>query len=302
MRILITGGNGFLGSSLSRHLLMQGHDICVASRNSFRIKDILNQVTFFETSNVCVTHHEQLLKICPNIVIDCAWNGGNNYSDLNSLDQFRLNIDRSILLLETMKKMKQPSMFMGFGSFSEYGIIQTKAEESQKETPVNYYGLAKTIVKEMSKMFCEQNDMNWAWIRPCYIYGPNDVPTRLIPKVIHHLINKQPLVLNSCETTIDYLHVYDFCTAITALIETQKTGVFNICSGNEYQLLDIIALIQKEIGMGEIFYDKSLYRNYSSKYICGSNHKLKHETGWNSVMDLQKGIIDTINSTKNLNK
>jgi nucleoside-diphosphate-sugar epimerase len=96
--------------------------------------------------------------------------------------------------------------------------------------------------------------------------------------------------------------VYDFCTAITALIETQKSGVFNICSGNEYQLIDIIELIRKEIGLGEIFYDKSLYRSYSSKYICGSNHKLKHETGWNPVIDLQQGIINTINSTNHLNK
>jgi dTDP-6-deoxy-L-talose 4-dehydrogenase (NAD+) len=297
MKVLITGGNGFLGSTLSKHLLMQGYDICIASRNCYRIQDILERVTFFETSDVCATHPEELIRFCPNIVIDCAWNGGNNYNQVNSLDQFRLNMDRSIGLLETMRKMEKIPMFMGFGSFAEYGMIRTRAEEHQTEMPVTFYGLAKTSVKEMSRLFCEQNDIKWTWIRPCYIYGPNDVPTRLIPKVIHHLLKKQPLVLNSCNTTIDYLHVYDFCTAISALIETQKTGVFNICSGNEYRLLDAISLIQTELGLGDISYDELLSRDYSPKYICGSNRKIKQETGWNPTIDLHQGIIDTICKT-----
>ena len=289
-----------MGSTLSKHLLMRGYDICIASRNCYRIQDILERVTFFETSDVCATHPEELIRFCPNIVIDCAWNGGNNYNQVNSLDQFRLNMDRSIGLLETMRKMEKTPMFMGFGSFAEYGMIRTRAEENQKEKPVTYYGLAKTTVKEMSKMFCEQNGMKWTWIRPCYIYGPNDVPTRLIPKVINHLLNQQPLVLNRCETTVDYLHVYDFCTAIASLLETEKTGVFNICSGNEYRLRDVISLIQRELGLGKISYDDSLSRDYSSQYICGSNHKIKHETGWNPAMDLHQGILDTINKTKDL--
>jgi nucleoside-diphosphate-sugar epimerase len=297
MRVLITGGNGFLGSTLSKHLLMRGYDVCIASRNSYRIQDILEQITFFETSDVCLTHPEELIKFCPNIVIDCAWNGGNNYNQVNSLDQFRLNMNRSIGLLETIKKMEQIPMFIGFGSFAEYGMLQMRAEEHQPETPVTYYGLAKTSVKNMSRMFCEQNGIKWAWVRPCYIYGSNDVPTRLIPKVINHLLNQQPLVLNRCETTVDYLHVYDFCTAIVSLIENEKTGVFNICSGNEYHLLDVISLIQRELGLGKISYDDSFSRDYSPKYICGSNRKIKQETGWNPTIDLHQGIINTICKT-----
>lgn len=298
MRVLITGGNGFLGSALARHFLSQGHDICVASRNAYRIRDILERITFIETSDVGATHPDKLISFCPNIVIDCAWNGGNNYNQVNSLDQFELNIGRSINLLEAIKQMNESPMFIGFGSFAEYGMIQAKAEEHQQETPVTYYGLAKTTVKEMSKMYCEQNGIKWAWVRPCYIYGPNDVETRLIPKVIYHLLNDKPLVLDSCDTIIDYLHVYDFCTAIVSLIETQKTGVFNICSGNEYRLLDVISLIQRELGLGKIVHDESLSRGYSPKYICGCNRKIKQETGWNSVIDLRQGILDTISTTE----
>jgi nucleoside-diphosphate-sugar epimerase len=295
MKILITGGNGFLGSNLSKYLLNYGHDICVTSRNSFNLIDILDKINFYQTSNICSSHKQELFDFSPDIIIDCAWDGGSSYYQANSLDQFRSNMPRCLDLLETFKNFKNKPMFFGFGSFAEYGIINKRAQETQTEFPVSYYGLSKLVIKEISKMFCEQNNFNWTWIRPCYIYGPNDVSTRLIPRLIKHSIQNEPLKLDSCQINIDYLHVDDFCAGVYSLITTKKTGVFNICSGNEYSLTNIINFIQNKIGTNIVTYDASLDRHYSSKYICGSNEKLKKETNWNPNVCFEDSIIDLIN-------
>jgi dTDP-6-deoxy-L-talose 4-dehydrogenase (NAD+) len=296
MKVLITGGNGFLGSNIARECLEVGYDVMIISRNSNNINDIIDKVTFVKYTSFSL-HKSEICKFLPNIVIHTAWDGGNAYADVNSTSQFT-NISFGIELLNVLCEMNTNPTFIGFGSFAEYGIISKHAVETDKECPVTMYGLSKYTFKQISEFICKQNNVKWAWIRPCYIYGYGDVPTRLIPSTIAKLLAGDDCVLDECDVTIDYLHIKDFRSAIMNIITRNQTGIFNVCSSNEYSLRHVINTIKENIfSTSNIIFDKSKNRQGLSTYVCGSNDKLK-AIDWTPIVSIKDGIIDIIEKTR----
>jgi nucleoside-diphosphate-sugar epimerase len=301
MKILITGGNGFLGSNLVEYFLNKNHNLLVISKNYHNINHLLDKIEYIQYNSVdYFTYKNKILNFSPDIVIHCAWEGGNNYSDINHSDQIYKNIPLSLSLLEIINTQPIKPKFIGFGSFVEYGILDKSAKEDQIENPINFYGLSKNIFKNISKMYCEQNKIKWVWIRPCYTYGPKDVSTRLIPSIINKLFKNESIILNSCDTVIDYLYVDDFCSALYSIIDNNNEGIFNICSGKEYSLRSVIDIIKQNIPSQDIKFDSSLDRKFSSKYVCGSNDKLKNNTKWSPLVSINEGIIKTIDYNKSV--
>ena len=96
------------------------------------------------------------------------------------------------------------------------------------------------------------------------------------------------------------MYIDDFCSAIDKVIKYDLTGIYNICSGNEYKLTDVIEFLFNNISPNKKpIFDPKLDRKYSSKYMCGSNEKLKSKTDWKSNTNLQNGLLQTINYYKN---
>ena len=301
MKVLITGGNGFLGSNIAEECIQQGHDVSIISRNNTNIQDILQSVIYLEYSeSMSYTEHlNEIIEISPDVIIHCAWDGGSSYSKVNSLDQFNINIKDGIQLLEIANKLTIKPHFIGFGSFLEYGIINKKASEIDDLNPITMHGLSKKVFKEISKLFCEQHNIKWSWIRPCYTYGKKDVESRLIPTIIRKLSRNQNVELDSCDTIIDYLHIKDFRKGMLCILNSYSTGVFNFCSGNEYKVRDIIDIISANIDhTSHIVYNNHDNRTYTSKYICGDNSKLRN-LGWYPEIDIISGIKLLIDSNYN---
>jgi nucleoside-diphosphate-sugar epimerase len=295
MRICVTGANGFLGSNFIRSLLKNGHDVLGISRDSNNIEDIYNQILFIkQNENNYSSHHSKILKFCPDVVVHFAWHGGNNYSDINSLSQFSINLPMTASLLQIFKNNQKP-YFIGLGSFSEYGNLTSKVFETQIDDPQSYYGLAKSHAKTMSKMFCEKNGMRWSWVRPCYVYGPNDVSTRLIPSLITKLKTQNTVELNSCNSVVDYIYIDDFTKGVTSILQNNIFGVYNVCSGEEYNVKDIVLEIEKKLNYkNKVIFNKTLDRYDFPQYICGSNKKLKDNTLWFPKTNLSDGLDMTI--------
>lgn len=292
-RILITGANGFLGSNLVRILLSNNYKILAFSRSTNNISEYLHLIDFANISSKTYNDYkDKIIKFQPNIILHFAWDGGNNHSDINLLKQLQSNIPEGLSLLEIINCLRVKPVFFGVGSFSEYGIKNKKITEVDELSPVNFYGLSKKVFKEISEMFCLQNQISWRWIRPCFVYGPNDVKTRLIPSTVYKLRNNIDITLDSCNTLIDYIYIDDFCTAIIGLIETNSYGVFNICSGNEYILKDIVLFLQKNIkSTSKITFDRTLDSKISTRYICGSNEKIKNTINWSPKIKLEAGLL-----------
>jgi nucleoside-diphosphate-sugar epimerase len=297
-RVLITGANGFLGKNLVIHFLNKNYKILGISRNSNNLKNVLNKIEFIQAKeNQYDSISSDIIRFQPDIVIHAGWDGGNNYKDTNTLDQFKSNIPTGISLLNIIKQLNKPPTFVGVGSFAEYGMLTSKARESQIERPLNFYGLSKYTFKEISRLFCQYNNIHWKWVRPCYIYGPGDIHTRVIPSTINNLIKKNPIKLDKCNVTLDYLYIDDFCNAVQAIVENNTNGVYNICSGKEYRLKDILIFLNKQIDKNNKISYNDISRKLAPQYVCGSNTKLKKTTAWKPKIDLKTGLIKTIQST-----
>jgi UDP-glucuronate 4-epimerase len=304
MKVVVTGGNGFLGSNIIRKLLLENHTVYAFSGQTTNIHDVLDQIQFdfSHTDNISL-FKDKIIDFAPDIVIHCGWSGGNNYSDVNDIKQFYENIEPSINLLSILNELPKKPKFVGFGSFSEYGVYSTQINEESIENPINLYGLSKFTFKNYSKVICDLYGMEWVWIRPCYVYGPYDVETRLIPLLVNKFLNNNEITLDKCDKIIDYIYIDDFTDYVYNLIISQHHGVFNICSGNQYELKDIINLIYDLTNSdSKINYDFSLNRKLTSPYICGDNTKIKNTTNLHPKVDIKSGILKTINFYKTKNK
>jgi nucleoside-diphosphate-sugar epimerase len=276
MRVLITGSNGFIGSNIIKKLSSNKCIIYSLPKDCENIKDIV-------------------IGFNPDIIVHCGWYGGNNYIDTNSPNQFYKNINYSVELIEALTEMKKKTKFIGFGSFAEYGPKNCITKEYEQEQPTDLYGLSKYTFKQYSELVCEQNNIDWAWVRPCYVYGPGDVSTRLIPTIIKKFINNEDVTLDECDKYLDYIYIDDFINMFYSIIKLKLTGVYNICSGNQYRLKDVINLVHNISNSDSVVtFDPQLNRESSFHYICGDNTKIKENTNLEPKISLETGLKKTI--------
>ena len=204
-------------------------------------------------------------------------------------------------MLQIVSKLSVKPVFVGLGSFAEYGIFSRGVSEDTYEFPTTLYGGTKLSFKNISKIVCDQYSMRWVWIRPLYIYGKGDVTTRLIPSLVRKFSFGQPVVLDSCNTTIDYLHIDDFCSGVLCILHKNSHGIFNFCSGESYQLKDIVERLHTVCrSSSSITFDNSLDRTKLNKDLStervGDNFKLR-SLGWTPSITLDQGLQSLVEHT-----
>jgi len=300
MKIVLTGANGFIGSNLCNYLSKK-YQVLALSRNSNNL-DVNDNLKYFQYNLENIEDCEkEILQFDPDVVINCAWIGGNKFDDTCSMIQFE-NLQYGIKLLDIIKK-SNTNLFVSLGTAAEYGYYTQQVSENHIQNPYSLYGQTKKYFYDICKNICDLNKINFSWIIPFHVYGPNDVKTRIIPKVIDLSLKNEDFTLNSCDTLADYLYIDDFVQGVEQIIQHNVTGKINLCSGKTYQIKDIVNFIVKNCNFeSNVYFDSTLDRQNFQKYFCGNNNKIVSMTDWKEKYTLEQGLINTIERFKNVTR
>lgn len=310
MKIVVTGGAGFIGSNFIFYMLEKYPDyeiICVDkltyAGNLSTLEPVIDKENFkFYKADIC--YRDAIYKLFeeekPDIIVNFAAESHVDRSIENPEVFLDTNIIGTAVLMDTCNKygierFHQVSTDEVYGDlpldrpdllFTEQTPIQTSSPYSSSKASADLlvqayhrtYGLPITISR------CSNN------------YGPYQFPEKLIPLMIANALAEKPLpVYGEGLNVRDWLYVDDHCSAIDKILHDGKVGeVYNVGGHNEMKNIDIVKLICKELGKDEslITYVKDR-KGHDLRYAIDPT-KIHNELGWLPETKFADGIKKTI--------
>ena len=214
-------------------------------------------------------------------IIHCGWSGVHSLTR----DEVEVQISNLVFLnlLLKLAKEKKVEKFISLGSQAEYGIYDGIIDETHETRPNSYYGISKLTAKNITELYCYDNNIKWYWLRLFPMFGERESYNWFIPSLIKKLTENNNFDMTKGEQIYSYLYVEDFANWMALLIESNASrGVYNICSkSNLIALKDLALLIVKEIGLEKstINIGALPYRENQPMLMAGKIDKLEKELG-----------------------
>ena len=291
MKILVTGGSGFIGSRLIKYLDSKGHKVYAIARNEVKSKNVIS-ISLLDKSKLNLFFKKNKF----DVVIHLA----ALIDDSDPLDVFDNNCQSTINLLECCKshniqKIVYASTHAVYGS-TKYVPI----DENHPTTPMTNYAISKLIAENINKMYSNSHKMNIVILRITSVYGPGQPSNYMIPKMIKSCIKDKKILLHKYLNgyqIMDLIHVDDVCNAISLSCKANvKSGIYNIARGDPITVNDISQKLSNIIGVQKIII-KKIPREINHFYYDVSS--AKSDLGFVAKTQLStKTLTDMINYVK----
>ena len=330
MKILVTGGTGYIGSHTAIELLDNGYEVVIIDNLSNskkevvdRIKDITGKdVTFYE-GNVC--DKELLRKIFNDnkieAVIHFAGYKAVGESVKNPLMYYRNNIGSTLSLCEVMNEYNVKNIVFS-SSATVYGNPKSLPikENFEISHATNPYGETKIIIERiLNDLYVSDNSWNIALLRYFNPIGahtsgligenPNDIPNNLMPYIVKVATGKlkELSVFGNDYDTVDgtgvrdYIHVVDLAKghikALEWVLNDNGIDAFNLGTGNGYSVLELVEAFKKYNNVDVPY--KIVGRRDGDIASCYADaSKAKEVLGWSSEKTVKDMVIDSYNYVK----
>jgi len=303
MKLLVTGGLGFIGSNFILHILTNypnykivNADDELQGSNRLNLKDIENSNNYrFVKANITDQMiMEKLIQDCDQI-INFAAESHVDRSIANAKPFIDSNIIGVFTILELLKKYKkrliQVSTDEVFGNLKSGSAI-----EDSKLNPSSPYSSSKASAELLVNSYIITYGVKAIITRCTNNYGPRQFIEKLIPKtIILAYQNKKIPIYNKGKGIRDWIHVDDHCRAISKIIHDGVDGEkYNIAAQNEYDVLTVIKKILSIMGKPPNDFEFAEDRpGHDDRYSMDST-KIRNELGWKPVIKFEQGLIDTV--------
>lgn len=291
-KIVVTGGNGYLGSFLVKSLKEKGADVYIISIDAE--KDDHNfpiDITEFDELNTVI------LQIQPDIVYHLAASISRN-RDFNIFDNMlKVNVTGTFNLLKSLEKTECEQFI--FTSTSEiYGNNESPFHEELLPMPVSPYSVTKVMAENLIKTYCQNHNRNYTILRLFNFYGENMSDDFFISQLINSLKNGNDFLMTKGEQSRDFIYVRDVISAM--ILVAEKTDayneIFNVCSGVGSSMESIASFIDQKIdGSASIKLGALPYRKNEVWEMIGSSAKINEKLGFVPAYNLHEGLEMVIN-------
>ena len=264
MNILITGGAGFIGSTLADKLLKENHKIFVIDNfNDYydiRLKEknvsanLDNPNYKLYRGDICSRElvEEIFAENKIDTVVHIAARAGVRPSLENPLEYIRSNIDGTINILENMRKAEVKKIVFASSS-SVYGNCKAEkfSEDLKVTEPISPYAATKSACEQFLYTYSKLYGINAVCLRFFTVYGPKQRPDLAIRKFIELIERDEPIPVYGDGTTMrDYTFIEDVIGGICSAIEYNKTPyeIINLGGGSPVTLNQMISTIEEALG------------------------------------------------------
>ena len=331
MRILVTGGAGYIGSHTCVELLNAGYEVVIldnlynSSKKAVdRIEEITGKnVTFYENDMLDADAMENLFsKEKIDCVIHFAGLKAVGESVAKPLEYYKNNIQGTLTLVEAMRNHGCKNIIFS-SSATVYGdpAFVPITEECPKGTPTNPYGWTKSMLEQiLSDLHTADEEWNVILLRYFNPIGahksgmigedPKGIPNNLLPYVAQVAIGKLECVGvfgNDYDTpdgtgVRDYIHVVDLANghvkAIDKIKENPGVKIYNLGTGNGYSVLDVVKAFEKANGLKVPYVIKPRRPGDIATCYCNPA-KAKAELGWEAKFGIEEMCRDSWRFQKN---
>ena len=305
MKILVTGGAGFIGSCFVRHMLKKHPDYKIVNLDSLtyagnieNLDDIKNNPNYtFVKANICDKQKVDEIVSDIDCIVNFAAESHVDRSILNPEIFIETNVLGTLNLLEAAKKHKikrylQVSTDEVYGSLGKDGYFY----ETTPLSPNSPYSASKASADMLVKAYFETYKTPVLITRCSNNYGPYQYPEKLIPFFISKLLKGEKVPLYGDGLNVrDWLYVYDHCSAIDTVLHKGNIGeVYNVGGHNEKSNIEITKIILKEMNKDESSIEYVQDRLGHDRRYAIDNNKITTTLGWEPSVTFEEGIKLTI--------
>jgi len=252
MKILVTGGKGFIGSKIVEMLSNDGHKVTVVDNHDtygIMTKEELYKLNQWRTRNWSAKNVSMIpgdildRLIClkafsynPDIVIHLATYPRAKIVDNDPINGIPKVIGTTTNLLWHASQFGTKK-FVYISSSMVYGDFVDGMKEDGQTKPKNIYGEAKLTGERMVKLFAKRDGLNYNIIRPSGVYGPGDMPDRVVSKFFAKAMKNETITLHNGENKVDFTYRQDAARGIIqAALSSVANVSFNITAGHATSL------------------------------------------------------------------
>lgn len=296
MRVLLTGAAGFIGSQVARALVVAGQDIHALVRpgaDTSRLAGIERAVRLVEGDLLDHDTVERVVRqVRPQLCVHLAW-----YVTPGRYLEAEENLAMVAATLDLARELAGGpcERFVGTGTCFEYDTSQGYLSEESATGPRHLYSACKLATFEMLSRYAPLQQMQMAWVRPFYQYGPYESRGRLVPEIVTALLRGETARATEGTEVRDYLHVADVGRAVAAAALSRVQGAVNIGSGTPVTTRKIVETVASACGRPDgVEFGALPSRPGEPTFICANITKLQQATGWQPLFTLESGIRDTV--------
>jgi len=302
MRILVTGGAGFIGSHVVDRLLAEGHEVSIVDSLERGSRDniagpleagvALHEIDVRDPALRTVVASER-----PEVVMHLAAQVDVRVSVADPMLDADVNISGSLNLLEASRAAGARKVIVTSSGGCIYGEpTKLPVQETYRGTPESPYGISKRVLHDYLAFYRKAHSLDWTVLALANVYGPRQDPLGEAGVVSIFLgamfDGREPVIYGDGKQTRDFVYVGDVADAFVRGIAKGSGTVFNIGTANETTVLELWdACARAATYRGEVRFAPK--RLGELERIALDWSRAKRKLGWRPAMDLDGGLAET---------
>ena len=304
MKLLVTGGLGFVGSHLVDSLVKKDHKIRILTKTLSKKNNIKKSAKKIQIEKIDLTNFQQLGKIIekfkPDVIIHLAGNASHSKSFENPLKDIDSNAKTTLFMLEKIRKLNTQCKFILGSTFIVIGKPKKlPVNENTPCNPTTVYGTNRLSSEYFCKIYHEVYGLHTNIFRITNSYGPRE---QIIPKknavnfLIYKSFKKEEIsIYNQGKFFRDFIYIDDVISGINIILKKGKSGeLYWISSGKRTWFYEFGDILEKTTGCKVKYSETPVYtKKVDVGNFVVSNSKLR-KLGWSPKISVDVGVKKTL--------